>query len=90
MSLFSIRTQEIIQISRIRFATPKDCFEPLPTLLSTDRHIVHHNLNIQHPVMNCRGIAILPNENRAFGLLMDFEHCICDLTWDGLAFWGKL
>jgi hypothetical protein len=20
---------------------------------------------------------------------MDFQHCICDLTWDGLAFWGS-
>ena len=86
MSLFSIPTQEVIRILRIRFATPENGFECLPTLMSTGGHIVHRNLNIQHPVTNFLGFAILPNENRAHGPLMDFQHCICDLTWDGLAF----
>ena len=69
---------------------PNNRFESLLTLLWTDGHIVHHNLNIQHPVTNSRGFAILPNENRAFHLLMDFLHCVCDLTWDGLAFEAML
>ena len=90
ISLFSIPTQEVIQILRIRFATPKDCFEPLPTLLSTDRHIVHHNLNIQHPVTNFLGFAILPNENHALHQWMVFPHCVCGLTWNVLAFEAML
>jgi hypothetical protein len=45
MSLFTIPTQEVIQILRICFATPEDGFESLPTLLSTDGHMPHQKLN---------------------------------------------
>lgn len=90
MSLFSIPTQEVIQILRIRFATPEYGFESLPTLMSTGGHIVNHNLNNQHPVTNFLGFAILPNENRAHGPLMDFPHCVCGLTCDVLAFEAML
>ena len=62
MSLFDIPTQEVIQILRIRFATPDDDFESLSTLLWTGGHIVHQILSMQHPVTNLLKSVILPNE----------------------------
>jgi|LakMenE18May11ns_1017448.scaffolds.fasta_scaffold7333644_1 hypothetical protein len=63
--------------------------ESLLTLLSTDRHMIHDNLNIQHPVVYCLGFAILPNKIQAISTLMDFRLCLRRLTWEGLRFQRK-
>ena len=64
MSLFSMPTQEVVQIVRNLITDSDDRFESLLTLRWTDRHTAHHTLNTWHPVTNSLRFAILPNEKR--------------------------
>jgi hypothetical protein len=90
MSLFSMPTQEVVQIVRNLITDPDDRIESLLTLRCTDRHTVHHTLNTWHPVNNSLRFAILPNYMRLLHLWIDFLHSVCGLTWDVLAFEAML